>query len=420
MAEIARDAIRDTTTSTGTGPFTVSGVPPTGFKTFGDAMTTNDTIDVTIRHRTADEWVTGSAHYSASNELTMDTVKDGSSGAGVAVSFSAGTKDIFSGPIASRRGLFSQMPEVIKTADYTVVPYDAGKAIIANKATAITFNLPTLASAGSGAFVVRNIGVGDLTVDPNSTEQIEGANTLVLKTGMAAVVWPNGSLWRAADMSAPAGLVKTVKTQTFSNSGTYTPSPGMLYALIRLVGGGGGGGGVASSGPARELAAAGGGAGGFSQLLATAASIGASKTVTIGAAGAAGASGANNGGTGGDTSVGTLCIGKGGTGGGGIDYTSGESIYGAGGIPGTGDVASPGANGGPGFWSNLTSSEILSGTGASGPYGSGGIQNYNADGGAATGFGAGGAGGQQTNAATNRAGGAGTKGFVEIIEWCSQ
>lgn len=93
-------------------------------------------------------------------------------------------------------GYLKHIPEVIKTDDYTITTAEAGKAVIANKATAITFTLPAVASADE-PYLIRNIGAGDLTVDGDSSEEIEGATTLVLKTGDAALIWANGTLWRA-------------------------------------------------------------------------------------------------------------------------------------------------------------------------------------------------------------------------------
>jgi len=114
----------------------------------------------------------------------------------------------------------------------------------------------------------------------------------------------------------------------------------------------------------------GGGAGGGSRKVVTASDIGAGKLVIIGVAGAAGAAGNNAGGNGGDTSVGSLCIAKGGSGGGGNAGTPlATGVAGAGGVAGTGDVASPGMSGGLG---TCFSQQASSGCGGSSLVGSGG------------------------------------------------
>src|ERR1700733_11610103 len=82
-----------------------------------------------------------------------------------------------------------------------------------------------------------------------------------------------------------------ITIQTFTTTGTYTPSAGMKYALIEVVGGGAAAGGnqaVTTGGSTGS----GGGSGGYSRGIFTAATIGASQAVTIGAGGT-GVSGAN-------------------------------------------------------------------------------------------------------------------------------
>lgn len=215
------------------------------------------------------------------------------------------------------------------------------------------------------------------------------------------------------------GTFGSVKVQKFTATGTYTPTAGMLHCIIEAVGGGGGGSGMQGATSCVMIGGA-GGAGGYSRKYATASDIGASKAVTIGAAGTAGAAGDSIGGTGGDTSVGTLCIAKGGSGGSGGNTTN---FGGAGGVAGTGDVASPGAPGGGGLYATVNSINFPSQPGASTLFGAGGSsQNAtaNAAGRAATGFGSGGAGAVMNNSTSALAGGAGAPGLVIITEYCSQ
>jgi hypothetical protein len=219
-------------------------------------------------------------------------------------------------------------------------------------------------------------------------------------------------------------IIKSVKTQVFTGSGTYTPSSGMAYAIIEAVGGGGGGGGAASASSGQLTGAGGGGSGAYSRKLVTAADVGASKTVTIGAAGSGGAAGNNSGGTGGDTSVGTLCVAKGGSPGGGVGSSGGGSS-GAGGLAsgGTGDVKIDGGNGFNGR--NVTSGASAMFLAAGGPggtsvYGAGGIWSCADIGQPASGYGGGGGGASSLNSGGTKAGGAGTPGLVIITEYCTQ
>lgn len=88
------DNTRETTTTTGTGPFALAGAVA-GSQAFSTAgFVIGDTFWGTIR-LSGSSWVTGLMTYSATNEVTVTTPYEGSSGAGVAVSFAAGTKDVF-------------------------------------------------------------------------------------------------------------------------------------------------------------------------------------------------------------------------------------------------------------------------------------------------------------------------------------
>ena len=94
------DRIKDTSTTTGTGAFTVSGSAPTGYQTFSARYAVGDDVPYVIVHQTLNEWETGLGTYSSSNTLTRTTVRS-SSNSDAAVDFSAGTKDVFVDIIAA-------------------------------------------------------------------------------------------------------------------------------------------------------------------------------------------------------------------------------------------------------------------------------------------------------------------------------
>ena len=107
MAHITADRVRDTSTTLGTGAFTVSGTPASGYVTFSAVMSVGDTCYYAIQNQAANEWEVGVGTYSSANTVTRTTVYT-SSNAGSAVSFSAGTKDIFITVPASK--LIQQTP----------------------------------------------------------------------------------------------------------------------------------------------------------------------------------------------------------------------------------------------------------------------------------------------------------------------
>ena len=92
-----KELVHETSTSTGTGNFTVTSV--FGKQTFNQAFATggSDTFDYYISNRSANEWEMGTGSLSDSTTLVRDTVI-ASSNADAAVSFGAGTKDITNFP----------------------------------------------------------------------------------------------------------------------------------------------------------------------------------------------------------------------------------------------------------------------------------------------------------------------------------
>lgn len=234
------------------------------------------------------------------------------------------------------------------------------------------------------------------------------AGTIKLNNTGASAAPIDGTVAQAMVM---LGAVGVVRTQIFTASGTYTPNANMLYCITECVAGGGGGAGVASS---ATLSCGGGGqAGSYARKLASKATIGASQAVTVGAAGNGGAAGNNVGGNGGDTSVGTLCIARGG-------IAGANPTGGAGAVAGVGDFVVPGSEGlnGPSL-SIAAASTISSGAGGPSIFG-GGAKGTTTGGRSGSGYGSGGSGGWSNASSAAVAGGAGGPGIVIITEYCSQ
>lgn len=239
-----------------------------------------------------------------------------------------------------------------------------------------------------------------------------GAGKLWIDTTLGSGKWAikirnaSNTAWEV--IGSVAAFISNTAIRVFTSSDTYTPTAGMKYCVIECIGGGGGGGGVTTSGGG-TAAGGGGGGGGYSRKIAPSATIGASQSVTIGAAGTAGTTSGSNGGDGGTTSVGTLCSapgGKGGTGATGTGINGGTSQGG-----GVGDfvIASTSGGFGPG-------SPSAGGYGVGGSSGDGDVAAARA-GHVGSGYGAGGGGARTGTASTSAAGGAGTGGLVIITEY---
>lgn len=210
------------------------------------------------------------------------------------------------------------------------------------------------------------------------------------------------------DYSSP---INALETRVFTSSGTYTPTSGMRFCIVD-VHGGGGAGGTANTSVSTYIAAGGGGSGAFSRGLYSAATIGASRAVTIGT---------GNNSFGSLISCGTGAVGNNGE-------LRGNQSIGMGGnggaiVTGGNVFALSGIQGGIGSQDTgtfNTSLEGVGGRGADGYMGQGaapsvwGVNTYTA---AAANSGAGGVGGSITSG--TRAGSAGSSGIVTILEFLS-
>lgn len=220
------------------------------------------------------------------------------------------------------------------------------------------------------------------------------------------------------------GATLTRHVQFFGSSGsaTYTPSANLIYAIMRCTGGGGGSGGI-SAGSGAGFGSGGGGSGATGEVYASAATIGSSLTLFVGAGGTAGVASGGTGGTGGSSTISngtTLCSAPGGGGGTGFNNSTVFGEPGNGGSAGsvTGDVAIGGNYGGQG----ITAADAYSGAGSASAYGgqpgsniAGGSTGSPGVAGLACGAGASGS----VNGATGpaEAGAAGHIGCIEIDEY---
>lgn len=288
--------------------------------------------------------------------------------------------------------------------------------------TPMSFTVGASSNTGAATLNVSGLGAKAIRKIASGTDVAVVAGDLPAGTRQSVVydTAANAAAGGWVLVSGSGAPFKAVHLQIFTGSGTYTPNANMVYCVMEALGGGGG------SGPAVAQAnlnggAPGGGAGSRSITVASRAAVGASQTVTIGAGGTAGVvAGPVAGGSGGDTSVGTLCVGKGGSGGAAIGSNSSTGPLG--GVAGTGDITATGQPGGSGQVAVRTQANIISGEGGSTIYGAGGRSiggTTSSTGLSGTGYGSGAGGGFYYSDTVSGAGQAGQAGLVVIWEYCS-
>lgn len=93
MALVLNDRVKETSTTTGTGDFTLAGAVQ-DFESFNTGIGTGNTTYYAIVNAGQGEWEVGLGTLSASTTLQRTTILS-SSNSDAAVSFTSGTKDVF-------------------------------------------------------------------------------------------------------------------------------------------------------------------------------------------------------------------------------------------------------------------------------------------------------------------------------------
>jgi len=164
------------------------------------------------------------------------------------------------------------------------------------------------AGANTGAVTLNLNGLGAKAITKNGTAALAAGD--IPASSVVEVVY-DGTQFQ---LLSGTGSGRFLGQQVFTANGTYTPTPGMRLAVVYAQGGGGAGSGSGSAGAGNVSVGAPGANGTYAEGTVTAAAVGASQAVTIGAGGTGVSAGAGN--AGGSTSLGALVIAPGGPGGG--------------------------------------------------------------------------------------------------------
>lgn len=182
MALLLKDRVKETTTTTGTGDITLAGAVE-GFQSFSSALSDADTTYYAISHRDADEWEVGLGTYS-SGVLTRTTVLE-SSNSDAAVSFAAGTKDIFI-TLPAEKAVVLDASDDLSVGNITTTGYLRGPATFTIDPAAHGDDTGTLVIAG-------NLQVDGTTTTINSTTVSVDDLNMVLASGSANAAAANGA-----------------------------------------------------------------------------------------------------------------------------------------------------------------------------------------------------------------------------------
>lgn len=231
MARVDADLVRESSTSTGTGSFTVTGAA-TGEQTFASRCSVGDTFDYCIRAVDGSgvptgEWEVGEGSYSASNTITRNTVYASSNGDAL-VNFSAGSKQV-SLVFAAKRG--AMVVERLTAARTYYVRTDGSDANngLANSSDGAFL---TIQKAIDTAAALNNNGF-DITINVVAGTYT-GANTFKPFVGSGKIIIQGASL----DLTST--LISTTSADCFTSQYGHRGVYQLQYMKLQTTTGGAG------------------------------------------------------------------------------------------------------------------------------------------------------------------------------------
>lgn len=298
----------------------------------------------------------------------------------------------------------------LTNANVTLTSVQYGRPIITLAGT-LTGNVQIIlpALAGLQRLIVNNT-TGAFTV---TAKTAAGTGAGIPNAGGAVPVWGDGT-----NIYGVLATGRLSQIQTFTASGTYTPTLGTRSIIVEAIGGGGAGGGAAASAAGENRCGSGGAGGSYAKVYAAVPASPAA--VTIGASGIAVTGGV--GGAGGTTSLAGIVSCPGGGGGQSAATVTTGFSQAPQSAPGAAPTISTGstlvsASGQPGLLGWLNSGIVGSGQGAPSQFGGGGPNTNSGNGGVSNAKGAGGGGGASAPSTGPFPGGNGGPGVIIIMEF---
>jgi hypothetical protein len=198
MAFIVADRVRETSTSTGTGAFSLAGAV-IGYQAFSSAIGNGNTTYYTISNPGVNEWEVGIGTVAAGT-LTRTTVLASSAGGTTSVSFTAGTKDVFC------------------TYPAEAAVFSGNQVTLTNK----TINGPdnTLTNIGNSSLVNSSLTIGTTNIALGATSLTLAGLTSVTATTFNGALSGNATTATTATNLA-GGIASQIPYQTAAGTTSF-------------------------------------------------------------------------------------------------------------------------------------------------------------------------------------------------------
>jgi len=218
MALIVNDRVKETSTTTGTAAFTLSGAV-TGFETFGAGIGNSNTTYYCIALQDGSEFEVGLGTLNSDSTTLTRTTVISSSNSDSAVNFSAGTKEVFC-TLPASKAVIKDASDNTNFADNEKIQLGTGNDIQLYHDGANSY----FDGGDVGAFYIRGgtSGQGDL----NLTDSAGGNRFLTGTQGGATAIYHNASNAKKLETTnTGAAVTGDLTTTTDVNVGALLKMP---------------------------------------------------------------------------------------------------------------------------------------------------------------------------------------------------